>query len=498
MTIRQKIRLSNILMVLIPTAVTVIFIFICLNTSLGSYWHTLETMYQDENGIQSAQSLIYTYQQELWENNWEEACSVQAESLVRNERMNHLEKKLSGMGYYILIRKNGNEIYSNICEEDMAAAKAVAGDALDSAKVLTASKYDVSVIKHTFYKGEKALAIIAVNNGHADTGTESYLQSYILKYIRLFAFLFFALVIGVNAILSWWISRSVLTPLKLLSDGTKQIREGNLEDGIAYHKKDEFGEVCCDFDEMRDYLRQSVSQRLEYENRRRDLILGISHDLRTPLTSIRGYLDGLFDGIANTPERRERYLNAIRIRTQDMERLVNSLSEYSRLENHNFQYHMERRDFRVFLEEYLSAYRDEAVRNKVDIRFTSRLGRYSVELDVSEFGRVFGNLFTNTIRYREKDRSCVHISLDMTEEGTMVETVYADDGPGVPEDCLERIFESFYRGDSARSHTENGSGLGLAVVREIIKGHGGSIYAENRQGLALIITLPLVKEDSDE
>lgn len=80
----------------------------------------------------------------------------------------------------------------------------------------------------------------------------------------------------------------------------------------------------------------------------------------------------------------------------------------------------------------------------------------------------------------------------------MVETVYADDGPGVPEDCLERIFESFYRGDSARSHSENGSRLGLAVVREIIKGHGGAICAENRQGLALIITLPLAKEDSGE
>lgn len=497
MTIRQKIRLSNILMVLIPTAVTAVFIFICLNTSLGSYWHTLETMYQDENGIQSAQSLIYTYQQELWENNWEE-CSLQTEPLVRNEMMNHLERKLSKMGYYIQIRKNGNEIYSNISEEDMTAAKTVAGDALDSAKVLTASRHEVSVIKLTFYKGEKALSIIAVNNGHTDTGMESYLQSYILKYIRLFALLFFVLVIGINAVLSWWISRSVLNPLKLLSDGTRQIREGNLEDGIAYHKKDEFGAVCRDFDAMRDYLRQSVSQRLEYENRRRDLILGISHDLRTPLTSIRGYLDGVIDGIANTPEKRERYLNAIRTRTLDMERLVDSLSEYSRLENHNFQYHMERIDFRMFLEDYLSAYRDEALSNRVEIRFSSRLGRYPVELDTGEMGRVFGNLFTNTIRYREKDRSCVQISLDITAEGTMVETVYADDGPGVPEDCLERIFESFYRGDSARSHSENGSGLGLAVVREIIKGHGGAIYAENRQGLALIITLPLAKEDSGE
>lgn len=119
-------------------------------------------------------------------------------------------------------------------------------------------------------------------------------------------------------ILSYWISKSVLVPLKKLSLGTKGIREGNLDTGIEYTKPDEFGAVCRDFDEMRAYLKDSVEQRLKDEQRKKDLIIGISHDLRTPLTSISGYLDGLMEGIANTPEKRQRYLAAIKTRARDL------------------------------------------------------------------------------------------------------------------------------------------------------------------------------------
>ena len=100
---------------------------------------------------------------------------------------------------------------------------------------------------------------------------------------------------------------------------------------ITYKKNDEFGQVCHDFNEMCQYLKQSVEQRLEYEKRRKELISGISHDLRTPLTSISGYLDGLIEGIASTPEMQKRYLNAMKIRTMDLKRLVGNLSEYNRL-----------------------------------------------------------------------------------------------------------------------------------------------------------------------
>lgn len=495
MTIRQKIKLSNVMMALIPIMLTAIIVAVCLQTSLGSYWYTLETMYQDENGIQSAQSLIYTYQQELWENNWGQGVHREAGTEIRkSDKMNHLENKLSRMGYHFLITKNGNEIYSNISEEEMRAAESVAGTAMESAKTLTASYHDVSVVKHTFYHGEKAVCILAVHTGETDQEVISYLQNYILNYIVGFISAFLVLTVCVNGILSCWISKSVLVPLQKLSRGTKEIKEGNLDTSIDYTKEDEFGGVCRDFDEMRAYLKESVEQRLKDEQRKKDLIIGISHDLRTPLTSISGYLDGLMDGIANTPEKRQRYLSAIKTRAKDLSRLVDSLSEYNRLDSSSFHYHLEPADLKRFIGQYLISYEEEARQNKVEFKLTSEGGEFPVLLDKEEMKRVLDNLFTNTIHYRRHPHSNVVISLRRVERSTVVEFIFSDDGPGVPEESLDRLFESFYRVDGARSNSGEGSGIGLAVVKEIISGHRGIVHAENHGGLAIIIHLPITEE----
>lgn len=497
MTIKKKIRLSNIMMVLIPILFTAIVISVCLHTSLGSFWYTLEAMYSDENSIQFAQSMIYTYQQELWENNWGQGGHTNTTGEIkRSDEMNHLENKLSGMGYQFMITKNEKLIYSNLTEADMQAARSVAGDAIDTAKTLTASRHQVSVIKNTFYHGAKIFCITAVHRQKTDEVVVNYLKNYILRYLYGIIIFFVVLTLFVNGISSWWISRSILKPLRRLSMATKEIREGNLDTGINCQKKDEFGEVCRDFDEMRVYLKESVGQRLRDEKRRRSLITGISHDLRTPLTSIIGYLDGLMDGIADTPEKRMHYLQAIKTRTGNLVSLVDSLSEYSRLDN-GFRYHMEEADFKEFVEQYLETYRPDAEHNQVEIAFLYGKETYPVQIDREEFKRVFDNLFTNTVKYRISEKSHIQISLNRTLTGTDIELVFQDDGPGVPAESLEQIFDSFYRVDDARTQSEKGSGIGLAVVKEIILGHGGKVQAENREGLAMIIHLPVTGEEID-
>lgn len=499
MTIKRKIWLSNILMILIPLAATALTIVVFLNTSPGDYWYSLETMYKDENGIQSAQSLIYTYQKELWESNWGgENQNDYGEPIRQSEVMTHMEHKLLGMGYHIRVLKNGCLLYSNLSDTDFESAKNMTGGALETAKILTISARDMSVIKNTFYHNQKTFEVIAVNGGQETCQTESYLQAYILRYVLLSCGFFLTATILANVILSWWVSRSVLKPLGSLGQGTKEIMEGNLDMDMDYHRNDEFGEVCRDFENMRNYLKQSVEQRLEDESRRKELIMGISHDLRTPLTSIKGYVDGLVDGIADTPEKRSRYLEAIRIRTRDLERLVESLSDYSRLEGGRIKYHMEQGDLREFLEEYLETYREDAVRNQVDIRFQVEMGTYPCFFDRTEMKRILDNLLSNTIRYRDKRESRVGLKLAHSGNGAWLVMEYGDDGPGVPESSLERIFETFYRVDSARSQSGRGSGIGLAVVKKIVEEHGGSVRAENRRGLTVVIELPLAKSEGSE
>ena len=431
MTIKKKIRLSNIMMVLIPILFTATVLIVCLNTSLGSYWHTFMDMYSDENGVQFAQSMIYNYQQELWENNWGNCPEMDdcQTGIRHSDEMTHLENKLSGLGYRFMITKDGESIYSNLSETDFDTARSVAGDAIDYAKMLTASRYEVSVIKSTFWHGESIFCITAVHPQETDGTMVNYLKSVILRYLAGILLLFVALTVCINGILSWWISGSILKPLGKLSLGTKEIREGNLDTPMQYEKKDEFGQVCRDFDEMRAYLQESVQQRLKDEKRRRDT---------------------------------------------------------------GFRYHMEETDFRDYVEKYLELVRSDMENQQVQTEYFCGKGSFLVRLDREEFKRIFNNLFANTVRYRRKENSRVMISLKRTLEGNNLELVFQDDGPGVPEECLEQIFDSFYRVDDSRNSAEKGSGIGLAVVREIVLGHGGTIKAENRGGLAVIVGIPVI------
>lgn len=496
MTIKNKIRLSNILMLVIPLAVTMAAVLLGRCSLIGNYWHSIEAMYQDENGIQSAQSLIYTYQKELWEINWGDRAERDraAGEIRQSDTMYYLEKKLTKMGYYFQVSKNGTVLYSNISDRDMEIAVKTAGDALFTAKSLTASLDHASVLKNTFVHEEKEFSIIAVNNGRERCQVESYFQTYIVKYVGILLAVFLGITMMVNGILSWWVSKSVLVPLKKLSQGTRQIREGNLDVEIDYHKNDEFYQVCQDFEKMRAYLKESVRQRVENENRRKEMINGVSHDLRTPLTSIGGYVDGLIEGIADTPQKEERYLKAIKRRAGDLERLVNSLSDYNRLENGQAKYHMERGDLKVFFEQYLSAYQEEAGQNHVEICLEAPDRAYPLLFDGSEMKRVVDNLFTNTIRYRTDIPSKVWIRISKKQQQDRIRIEFQDDGPGVFEECLPRLFDMFYRTDEARSQSGRGSGIGLAVVKEIITAHKGEVRAENRKGLAIIMELPAMAE----
>lgn len=488
MTLRRKIQVSNLLMVGIPIAISVMGIFLIAKTSMGNYWNTLESMYINENGLQSAQSLIYTYKMELWDNDWSSG------EFRPNGEMTNLERTLADMGYYIRIKMNGEILYSTIPEKDIQAAEELVGDALYTAKSLTACEGEMTVIKYTFYRDDSTCSLIAVNNGNTDSSAGSFLRDYILNYLLILAVIFFGLVELVNLALSRWISNSVLGPLKHLSIGAKEIRDGNLDYQIPYEKTDEFGEVCRDFNEMRGYLKQSVEQREEFERRRQELITGVSHDLRTPLTSIKGYVEGLLEGIAATPEKQNRYLNAIKTRTEDLERMVDSLSIYSRLENKAFSYQMEPGDMKAFLEQYVESNQDQFRRDGVTVQICGKANHYPVMLDGDEWKRVLDNLFANTVRYRKEHTSVVTISLEKKSRQVELEMIFADNGPGVPEESLGRIFDHFYRTDEARTHSGNGSGIGLAVVMEIVKGHGGKVRAENRNGLAIIMTIPMRKQ----
>ena len=437
-------------------------------------------------------NVLYTFEVELFEMNRTAASASggQGETLVLKPDRARIEE-LENLGYHFRVETEGIEAFSNLDSEDMiflsAASDAVSEGIFWSEKGLLI-RSDVVVMEHLchttcVYNRER------VDRGVEDSQTMLYIVPKGLSQILFISAVICFAVIALIA--SQRIEKAVLVPLRELKKGAVQVAEGNLDDRIAYEGKDEFEEVCRAFDEMRLGLKESGEKIAQYEEQRKEMLAGISHDLRSPLTSIKGYAMGLRDGIAKTEEMKSRYCDAILTRAGDLERLTESLSLLVRLERDSSWLRLER----VCLDEYIRQLLEEKQswleEQKVNVTYRTEVPDAEVQLDIREMQRVFMNLFDNTVRYRTSESS--NAVIDVKRGSDEVKICFADDGPGVEPEHIDHIFESFYRADESRTSPEKGSGIGLAVVKQIIEGQGGQIHASSENGLRIEMTLPSIK-----
>ena len=240
------------------------------------------------------------------------------------------------------------------------------------------------------------------------------------------------------------------------------------------------------------YLARLLSEQIaRYENGRKELIAGISHDLATPLTALKGYICGLRDGIANTTEKRRHYLNMMLETTNNMTTLVESLFLFSKLDLGRVELHLEPVAIYSYFVDFVDDKRLYFAERGLNLILTDKPSDAKVEIDYAQFARVIDNILNNSLKYKRNDT--VEVKIDIQTQQNKVRIAFSDNGVGVDSDNLPRLFESFYRTDKARSNTAKGSGLGLAIVKQIITAMHGQVMAEasNSGGLAIIITLPI-------
>lgn len=317
---------------------------------------------------------------------------------------------------------------------------------------------------------------------------------------RLSFLLFFSFVVSVfvltNAFLTWMVLRGVLRPLRRLEERTLRIRDGDLspvgETPPRPRSKtaDEFDQVFRSFDEMRVRLKTSLEQQEAMERNRQEMIASISHDLRTPLAAIKGYAEGLRDGVAGTPEKTGKYIETILGKSRFMERLIEDLFLVSRLKTADFPYDKRPIDLCVWLNEYVDELRPDYPGLSLSFGELPE-SPCLVRIDTFRMGRLVANLVQNAAAYTESGKGSLTISIHL-EAGTAV-VRFADNGSGIPAEERERIFDYHYRADQSRHR--GGSGLGLSIARLIAAGHGGSMHAEKANddeggGACLVLTLP--------
>jgi signal transduction histidine kinase len=293
--------------------------------------------------------------------------------------------------------------------------------------------------------------------------------------------------------LTRFIFRHVAQPLKLLSDGVRQISDGNLDYRLEYKGKDEFLPVCEDFNDMARRLKESVDRSRREEESRKELMAGISHDLRSPLTSIQAYVEGLLDGIAATPDAQRKYLLTIKDRAEELEHMVERILAYSKLELEEAP----RAAKLLRLDEYLKAEIEEIAPDYAGrgLDILTLLEPFPVTADTGELRQILLNIADNSLKYRTKDHATLTVQLK--DNGAYCKLCFTDDGPGVSEEALQKLFDEFYRADPSRSDRTKGSGLGLSIVRKAVRRMGGSVAAGNAEngGLSIILTIP--KGDGD-
>lgn len=321
-------------------------------------------------------------------------------------------------------------------------------------------------------------------------------QKEIDKNAILFIIGILIILIFTTIILTYSLYKDISKSIKNLKTATNEIKNGNLDYKVKTHLNDEIGNLSDTFEQMRIKLKNSTEMQKKYEENRKNLISNISHDLKTPLMSIEGYIEGIKDGVADTPEKMDRYINTIYEKSKDMEVMIEELFVLSRLD-------LEREifEFRVIdLIEFLKysveeiSFDIEKFDGTIDLKYSQ--DAIPVRVDVQKLKRLILNTINNSVKYKSNEQLKVIIKVEIQNEDVVVEI--KDNGKGISEKALPYIFDRFYRADESRNTAIRGSGLGLAISKQIIEKHGGRMWAESKEdeGTSIFFSLNLYKGEN--
>lgn len=310
----------------------------------------------------------------------------------------------------------------------------------------------------------------------------SGLELFVGLYLGVVVIALLAAVAFTNLYLTKALFSHIQAPLDTLVQGVQRVRDGDLETPIAYEEADEFRPACDAVDEMAARLHQSLAEQQREQQKKQELIAGMSHDLKSPLTTIRAYTEALLEGVASDDAMRQRYLERIYARETELEALVNRLFELAKLNASEYPAQLRPLTLRETLRALVRDHETEGIAVSLDSG-----EEYTVRADRELLARIVGNLLDNSRKY---GAHAVSIVLESTD--TSVTVRVSDDGPGVPEEQLPNLFHPFYRGDAARTKPGGGSGLGLAVVQKAAEQMKGRVAASNGRngGLCVTLTLP--------
>ena len=403
------------------------------------------------------------------------------------EYLDRMSSELSGTNSYIIVRRNGFIRYAGNetdAERIRYRLPRFGSAAAEEKNGIYLNRLNRVVRQLDFYFPDGAAGTLFVVTSVAGIISGDFLAGMLAAAL---------LTLIITAVLlTQWLRSSLFEPVNRLNVAMNNIRDGNLEYILNTSEKGEIGELYRNYEDMRLRLKESADEKLENDRHDRELISNISHDLKTPITSIKGYVEGLMDGVANTPEKQEKYLRTIYNKANDMNNLINELTLYSRIDNNKIPYNFQKINIAGYFGDCVEEIGMDMESRGIELNYSNLVSPDTqIIADPEQLKRVINNIIGNSVKYMDKNRPKIDIRILDEQDSVRIEI--EDNGKGIAPRDLPNIFDRFFRTDSSRNSAQGGSGIGLSIVKKIIEDHGGYIWATSREGLGTCLHFVLRK-----
>ena len=426
------------------------------------------------NPTQTFNRMSLEIQQEI------QAAVDQDPALFENEDyLRELNEKLKEKYSYLILRRGDRIVFSGSQEAEKLFSHLPLYD-----------EYEGSVSGGFYLDGEKQHLLKQVDFRYPDGAEGSlFIVTDVGNYMpEIKNMLGEMLLLGIlilcftATLLITWVYRSLLHPLHKLQEATKKIRDGDLDFTLEVDNEDEIGMLCQDFEEMRLRLKESQEEKIQYDKESKELISNISHDLKTPITAIKGYVEGIQDGVASSPEKLDKYIRTIYTKANDMDRLIDELTFYSKIDTNKIPYNYSKINVADYFGDCVEEVGLEMETRGIELGYFNYVDEDVVVIaDAEQMKRVINNIIGNSLKYLDKKKGIINIRIK--DDGDFIQVVIEDNGKGIAAKDLPYIFDRFYRTDSSRNSSKGGSGIGLSIVKKIIEDHGGRIWATSKEGI---------------
>lgn len=482
MKFKNKIIISFCIIIFVPILLAILVLFSFQKIQIKAIEQTYGIAENNYNYLSNSTQLLHRFTKDSFEE-LKEVAKNQPEKLEDTDYLEQTNAALEEKNSYLVVRKDNAFVYIGRDAGSVILTRLPDyGDATDNA------------YSGTYIDGEEQALLKQVDFTFPDQSEGSafivtVLEETVPELKSLAADIIIAvlLILVLTAcMLTVWIYASMMNPIKKLQVAAQNIKDGNLDFTIEVENDDEIGELCRSFEEMRQHLKNNIEEKIEGERENKTLISNIAHDLKTPITAVKGYAEGLMDGVADTPEKRDKYIRTIYSKANEMDTLINELTLYSKIDTNRIPYNFAKINVTDYFTDCVEELGLDLEAKNIGLGYFNYVDEdVQIIADPEQLRRVINNIVGNSVKYLDKQKGFLNIRIK--DVGDFIQVEIEDNGRGIAARDLPYIFDRFYRADASRNSATGGSGIGLSIVKKIIEDHGGKIWATSKEGIGTVM-----------